>query len=338
LTEDRVPISDHALTRTVEQNKAMKIMGWIVAGAVAAMIVLVAAFVAINWAPDRSVAELAARWAPPPSTFIDVAGMKVHLRDEGPRDDPAPIVLLHGTSASLHTWEGWVAALKERRRVIRFDLPGFGLTGPSPDEDYSLENNVRFVTAMLDKLGVRHCVLGGNSFGGNIAWRTALTRPERVDKLILVDAGGYAFAASLPPLGFRIAQWPVLNRLFEFTLPRGLVETSVRAVYGDPDKVTSALVDRYYEIALREGNRRALTQRFAQARPGELADRIPELKQPTLILWGGRDGLIPVEAALRFHRGIPGSRLVTFDDLGHVPHEEDPARTVAAAKEFLGIE
>jgi pimeloyl-ACP methyl ester carboxylesterase len=316
----------------------MKILGWIISGAVTAMTALIAAFVVINWAPDRPLESLTARWAPPPSVFVDVAGMKVHLRDEGPRDDPTPLVLLHGTSASLHTWEGWVETLKVRRRVIRFDLPGFGLTGPSPDADYSIENNVRFITAMLDKLGVRHCMLGGNSFGGNIAWRTALSHSDRIDRLILVDAGGYALAGSSPPLGFRIAQWPVLNRLFESTLPRGLVETSVRAVYGDPSKVTPELIDRYYELALREGNRKALAQRFAQARPGELAARIPELKLPTLILWGGRDQLIPLEAAARFHRDISGSKLVMFDDLGHVPHEEDPVRTVAVVKEFLGIE
>lgn len=316
----------------------MKIVKWIVTSAIAAMAVLVAGFVAINWAPDRPVAQLTARWAPPPSIFIEVAGMNVHLRDEGPRDDPSPIILLHGTAASLHTWEGWVEALKSKRRVIRFDLPGFGLTGPSPDGNYTGENYVRFMSAMLDKLGVQHCVLAGNSFGGYIAWATALAEPHRVDKLILVDAGGYALAASSPPLGFRIAQLPVLNRLFESTLPRGLVETSVRAVYGDPNKVTPELVDRYYEIALREGNRRALAQRFAQTRPGELAARIPELKLPTLILWGGRDDLIPPEAAARFHRDISGSQLVMFDDLGHVPHEEDPGRTVAAVKAFLGIE
>jgi pimeloyl-ACP methyl ester carboxylesterase len=316
----------------------MKIVAVIIVGAVFAITVLFARFFITNWAPDRPVSELAARWAPSPSVFIDVAGMHVHMRDEGVRDDPSPIVLLHGTAASLHTWEGWVDALKTRRRVIRFDLPGFGLTGPSPDGNYGIENYVRFVTAMLDKLGVRHCVLVGNSFGGYVAWATTLALPDRVDKLILVDAGGYAFAASSPPLGFRIAQLPVLNRLFESTLPRSLVESSVRTVYGDPNKVTPELVDRYYEIALREGNRKALAQRFAQARPGELAARVPELKLPTLILWGGRDQLIPPEAAERFHRDISGSRLVMFDDLGHVPHEEDPVRTVAAAKAFLGVE
>jgi pimeloyl-ACP methyl ester carboxylesterase len=111
----------------------MKIVAVIIVGAVFAITFLSAKFFILNWAPDRPVSELTARWAPPPSTFIEVAGMKVHMRDEGVRDDPSPIVLLHGTAASLHTWEGWVEALKNRRRVIRFDLPGFGLTGPSPD-------------------------------------------------------------------------------------------------------------------------------------------------------------------------------------------------------------
>jgi pimeloyl-ACP methyl ester carboxylesterase len=316
----------------------MKIIAAILAGAVFVISILATKFFILNWAPDRPVSELTARWAPPPSVFIDVAGMSVHMRDEGVRDDSSPIVLLHGTAASLHTWEGWVQALKPQRRVIRFDLPGFGLTGPSPDGNYTIENYVGFVTAMLDKLGVRHCVLVGNSFGGYVAWATALAQPERVDKLVLVDAGGYVLAASSPPIGFRIAQLPVLNRLFEMTLPRSLVESSVRAVYGDPNKVTPELVDRYFEIALREGNRRALAERFVQARPGELAAHIPQLKLPTLILWGGRDQLIPPETAERFHRDIAGSRVVMFDDLGHVPHEEDPDRTVAAVKTFLAIE
>ena len=102
------------------------------AAIVGALALLIAAVVAATWAPDRPVQELKARWAPSPSVSLDVAGMQIHVRDEGPRDDPSPIVLIHGTSASLHTWEGWAQALKGRRRVIRFDLPGFGLTGPAP--------------------------------------------------------------------------------------------------------------------------------------------------------------------------------------------------------------
>ena len=304
---------------------------------VAAAITLAAAgLVAFSWAPDRPVADLAPRWATPPSVFLEVDGLRVHLRDEGPRNDPSPLVLLHGTSASLHTWDGWAAALGPRRRVIRFDLPGFGLTGPFPDADYRPERYLRFMRALLERLGVARCVLAGNSFGGQVAWMTALDQPQRVEKLILVDAAGYPFRSASVPLGFRLARVPVLNRLMSVVLPRALVAASVRNVYGDPAKVTPALVDRYFEITLREGNRDALVRRFAQFPSGPEAARIAELRLPTLILWGGRDRLIPPADAERFHRDIAGSTVVLFPALGHVPHEEDPSGTAAAVSAFLG--
>jgi pimeloyl-ACP methyl ester carboxylesterase len=262
--------------------------------------------------------------------------MSVHLRDEGPADDPLPIILIHGTSASLHTWQGWAQALRARHRVISFDLPGFGLTGPSPGGDYSMEANVRFMRSLLDLLGIERCVLAGNSLGGNIAWETAYAMPDRIEKLVLVDAGGYPLVSTSIPIGFRLARIPVLNRLTQSTLPRGLVESSLRSVYGDPAKVTPELVDLYFDMTLRQGNRQALVQRFGQAEPGGHASRIATLKLPTLILWGGRDRLIPPDNAEHFHRDIAGSRLIVFDDLGHVPHEEDPARTVAVLDDFLG--
>jgi pimeloyl-ACP methyl ester carboxylesterase len=313
----------------------MRIVVKLFAGTVAALALAAAGLVALTWAPDRPVAALKARWAPPPSAFVDVAGMQVHLRDEGPRDDPTPIVLLHGTSASLHTWQGWADALKGERRVIRFDLPGFGLTGPAPDGNYTMDAYVRFVLAMLDRLGVQHAVLVGNSFGGNVAWATALAQPSRVAKLVLVDSAGYPMKPQSVPIGFRIAGLPVLNRVAEVALPRSVIESSVRNVYGDPDKVTPELVDLYFDITVREGNRRALAQRWKQAPSGAMAEHVREIKVPTLILWGARDRLIPPEDGARFQRDIAGSRLVVFGDLGHVPHEEDPARTVAAARSFL---
>jgi len=303
----------------------------------AALALLVAGYVALNWAPDRTVEELRARWAAPPSEFIELNGLRVHVRDEGRRDDPVPIVLLHGTSDSLHTWSGWVRALEQDRRVIRVDMPGFGLTGPPPDGDYSIEAYTRFAIAVLDHYGLDHSVLGGNSFGGWVAWETALAAPGRVDALVLVDAAGYAFESRSVPIGFRVAKIPVLNRLVDSVLPRSLVESSVRSVYGDPSRVTPELVDRYYELTLREGNRAALVQRFSQAPLGLNESRIREVRVPTLILWGGRDGLIPVEYGGLFNRDIAGSQLVVFDDLGHVPQEEDPARTVAAVRSFLAI-
>ncbi|HEY7247595.1 MAG TPA: alpha/beta hydrolase [Xanthobacteraceae bacterium] len=293
-------------------------------------------YVAINWAPELTVEELRGRWGNAPSVFLDVAGKKVHLRDEGPRNDPTPLVLLHGTGHSLHTWDGWVAALKGARRVIRFDLAGCGLTGPAADDRYSIDDDVRLVVAILDRLGIDRCVLGGNSLGGLIAWRTALEHPERVEKLILVDADGYRIAPKSVPLAFRFARLPMSYWLISHTLPRGLVEQTLRNVYGDPTKVTAEAMLRSRELTRREGNRRAFVLRARQEpQLGDLSHRIAELKMPTLIIWGGRDRLIPRESAQRFHRDIAGSALVMFEDLGHMPQEEDPGRTAEAVQRFL---
>jgi pimeloyl-ACP methyl ester carboxylesterase len=296
--------------------------------------------IAATWAPDQPVEALKPRLAPPPSQFIALQGMQVHLRDEGPRSDAVPIVLLHGTSASLHTWEGWVQALKDKRRVIRVDLPGFALTGPNPQNDYSTEAYVDFVRALVDQLGLKRFVLGGNSLGGQIAWSAAAAMPERVDRLILVDASGYPAELLSQkqsiPLAFRLAHMDAMQPLAQRTLPRGVVEASLRNVYGDPSKVTPELVDLYYALALREGNRAALHRRLHQGYTADVR-QLKTLRQPTLILWGGRDRLTPMEFAQWFDRDIPDSRLVVFEDLGHVCHEEDPQRTVAEVKKFLGI-
>lgn len=296
--------------------------------------------VVATWAPDKPVEQLKVRWAQPPSQFIAVQGLSVHLRDEGPRQDAVPIVLLHGTSASLHTWDGWVAQLKDKRRVIRVDLPGFALTGPNAQDDYSTAAYVDFVRALANQLNLQRFVIGGNSLGGQIAWSVAVAMPDRIDRLILVDSSGYPpeLLTSKPriPLGFRLASMPALQPLTANTLPRGVVEASVKNVYGDPSKVTPQLVDLYYDMTLRQGNRAALRRRLEQGYTADVA-RLKTLRQPTLVLWGGQDKLTPLEFAHWFKRDIPDSRLVVFEDLGHVPHEEDPARTAAEVKKFLGL-
>jgi len=315
-------------------------MSWLMR-AFGVLLVLTALAVAVSRAPDRPVQTLVARWAPAPSDFIEVKGMVVHIRDEGPRDDPLPLLLIHGTSASLHTWEGWVKALKGQRRVVTFDLPGFGLTGPyagSYERDrYGGDEYAGFVLDLLDTLKLQRVVIGGNSLGGEVAWRTAFVAPQRVAGLVLVDAAGPAFTPAVIPLGFQVARIPVLGRVSEFLLPRSMVAQSVASVYGDPSRVTPELVDRYFELTLREGNRRALGLRMRHLTLGEDAERIATLKLPTLILWGGRDRLIPPAVAQQFRQQIAGSQLVMFDDLGHVPQEEDPARTVVPVKAFLGL-
>ena len=305
------------------------------------LLMLSALGLSLSRAPDRGVETLVARWAPPPSDFVDVKGMVVHLRDEGPREDPLPIVLLHGTAASLHTWEGWVRGLKTERRVISVDLPGFGLTGPFSGAyaagDYRGDTYARFVLDLMAQLKIERAVLGGNSLGGEIAWRVASLAPHSVASLVLVDASGLALEPQSAPIGFMLARTPVLGRVAEWVLPRAIVAQGLANVYGDRTKVDANLVDRYFELALREGNRRALGQRLRQMEPGADASRIDGIKQPTLILWGGRDKLVPLAAGRELHRRIAGSQLVVFDDLGHLPQEEDPARTVAAVRTFLGL-
>jgi pimeloyl-ACP methyl ester carboxylesterase len=311
----------------------MKRVGKIALGVLGVLVLVLAVFVAATWAPDRPVDALKPRWAQPPSTFVKVQGMDVHLRDEGPRDDPTPIVLLHGTSSSLHTWEGWARALRTHHRVIRFDLPGFGLTGPHPEGRYDAAAYTSFMRAMLDQLSIKQCVIAGNSFGGYVAWQTALVDP-RVRRLVLVDSGGYPNPNAKMPLGFKLAKMPVIKHLAAYSLPRSVIEKSLRNVYGDETKVTPELIDLYYDLAVRAGNRTALIKRFEQTTYAS-GEEVAKVKVPTLILWGGKDRLIPPEIAAQFHRDIAHSELVTFDALGHVPHEEDPVATIVPVLAFV---
>lgn len=314
----------------------MKHLMKILATFVAVLLITGGGYLVATLEADRPLDTLTARWAQAPSQFLDVDGLRVHLRDEGPREDPVPVLLLHGTSASLHTWQGWADALATQHRVIRVDMPGFGLTGPTAAGDYTIEAYVRFVIAVMNALGVQQVVLGGNSLGGQIAWETAVNHPDRVKALVLVDAGGYDFEPESMPIGFTIAKLPLLNKIMEVTLPRGMVEASVHSVFGDPSKVTDELVDRYFELTLRAGNRAALAERFRQGLHGQNAPLIKSITQPTLILWGGKDALIPPVWGERFAADIAGSQLVMFPELGHVPQEEDPSATVMAVQAFLG--
>nr|WP_297348451.1 alpha/beta hydrolase [uncultured Glaciecola sp.] len=302
------------------------------------LLVLVASlaiYIYLNVAPDKSVEELSQRWAQQPSQFLNIAGMTIHLRDEGPKTDEEPIVLIHGTSASLHTWDGWVDALKGNRRVIRFDLPGFGLTGPDPQNNYTIEHYADVVAAVLDELNVKKAVLAGNSLGGYISWATTVMYPQRVSKLILVDSSGYLFKPDSVPIAFKLSQNPIASVLLKNVLPKSLVARSVKNVYGNPDLVSDELVERYYDLSLRAGNRDALKERFKQMSPGALVDKIQTINVPTLIIWGAKDRLIPPKFGTKFNQNIANSQLIVFDELGHVPHEEDPESTVSAVKRFL---
>jgi len=217
------------------------------------------------------------------------------------------------------------------------DLPGFGLTGPYMNErtQYSSENYATFVIQVLNHLKLDRVTLAGNSLGGKVAWRTAALYPERVSRLILVDSVGYPATPKHVPIGFKLAKYPTMSPILNRILPRSVVEKSVLSVYADNSKVNDALIERYYELTLRQGNRQALSRRLNETDNDSDQAQIKQLDIPTLILWGAKDDLIPVENATLFHRDIRNSQLEIFDNLGHVPHEEDPLATVDVVKQFL---
>ena len=284
---------------------------------------------------DRSVDDLKPKYAGTPSEFVPVMGMDVHYRDEGNPQDSLPVVLIHGTGSSLHTFDAWTTTLKENRRVVRMDLPGFGLTGPFPDRNYSMDGYVKFIAEFLSARGIRHCILGGNSLGGQIAWNFTLSHPEMVDKLILIDAAGYPRKSTSVPIAFRIAQTPVLNKILTFITPRFVVASSVENVYADQSRITDALVDRYFDLSLRDGNRQALVDRMQMPFDTSRLQQIKSIAQPTLILWGEEDGLIPVESAYQFQRDLPNDTLVVLQHSGHVPMEENPEESLEVVLRFL---
>ncbi len=280
---------------------------------------------------DRDPAPLEAKYATPPSKFIDVGGARVHYRDRGAGP---PIVLLHGSNSSLFTWEGWVERLSPTHRVITLDLPGHGLTGPDPQHRYGPAAMAQLVADFASRLGIDRFVVGGNSMGGNVAWHLAIAHPELVERLILVDAAGLP-REEPRPFAFRMAATPIVSRLARWETPRFMVSRSVRDAYGDPGRVTEALVDRYDDLVLRAGNREATRERFATPED-DLASRLGEIHAPTLILWGERDHWILPKYGERLRARIKGAELVVLRGLGHVSMEEDPAASVAPVLEFLG--
>jgi len=284
---------------------------------------------------DISLEELKEQYAPSPSSFLSVDGMEVHYRDEGDSRDSIPIVLIHGTGASLHTFDEWSAQLKSNFRVIRMDLPAYGLTGPFPNRDYSIDNYVHFIRQFLSVHGIEKCILGGNSLGGNIAWRFTAKYPQMVDQLILIDAAGYPNRSKSVPLAFKIAQLPILRHIFTFITPRFVAKQSVENVYEDKTKVTDSLVDRYFELTLREGNRQAFIDRFDAKKDTIAYQKIKSIKQRTLVLWGDQDNLIPKEKAHQFHNDLQNDTLVILKGVGHVPMEENPDQSLKAVISFL---
>ena len=272
------------------------------------------------YTPDEPRAVLEAKYLVRPGDYLEVAGLRLHVRDDGRKDAPA-IILLHGFGSSLLTWDAWADRLASDHRVIRFDLPGFGLTGPDPTGDYSDERAVTVLAALMDQLGIARATIVGNSLGGKIAWQCAARRPDRVERLVLVSPDGFASP------GFEYGKRPdvpFVVRLLPYILPRSLLRASLLPAYGDPARLTDQTVTRYRDMMLAPGVRGAIVARTQQVLLQDPEPLLRTIRAPTLLLWGEKDGMIPFRNAADYARAIPDATVAALPGLGHVPFEEAP--------------
>ena len=281
--------------------------------------------------PDKSVEELKTLYTDEQSQWIEIEGIPVHYKKEG--SGPA-VILVHGTGASLHTWDDWTEVLDDNYTVYRMDIPAFGLTGPALDKDYTIGAYVDFINDFVQSQSLDTFSIGGNSLGGYIAWAYTVMHPEDVSKLILLDAAGYPHEGDSDALAFKVATNPFLKPLMKHITPKSFIKKNMLQVYGDESKVTDEVVTRYHDMALRSGNRQAFIDRV-HTHHKDISDRIKEIQCPTLIMWGSEDTWVDVENAERFHQDIPDSQLIMYEGVGHVPMEEAPMETVKDVVAFL---
>lgn len=287
----------------------------------------------IYFQPDKSLDELKPLYVNSESEFMPLMGMNVHYRDQGNPNDSIPLVLIHGTSSSLHTFEEVVKRINKNRRVITLDMPAFGLTGPNATNEYSFNYYSKFLDSFLTKLNIPLCDIGGNSLGGGIAWQFTTYFPNKVRKLILIDATGYPVMNAKGSIGFKIASTPVINNVMLFITPKALVSASLKGIYQDQTIINQEQIDRFHDMAIAQGNRKALLAMFKKGLEQE-PDKIKTIQKPTLIIWGDKDGLIPVQNAYLFNKDIKGSKLAILNNIGHVPMEEAASKTAALINEF----
>lgn len=295
------------------------------------LLIVLVAVAAWLYTPDAERRSLEARWAPPPSEFMALDGLRLHLRDTGPRDAP-PLILLHGFASSLHAWEDWAPALEAGHRVIRIDLPGFGLTGADPGGDYSDGRAMTLILGLMDRLGLARADVLGSSMGGRIAWRFAAAHPERVRRLVLLAPDGFASPGRSYDEPPRV---PLLLRILPYTLPDFLLRPSIKPAYAQPDRIPEETFERYRAMMLAPGVRQAIVDRTATATLMPPEPLLARITAPTLLLWGADDAMVPARHAQDYLRHLPDARLVVLPGVGHVPMEEAPADSVSVVMEFL---
>jgi pimeloyl-ACP methyl ester carboxylesterase len=280
------------------------------------------------------VEEMKKRYGTDNDKYLDFDGIQIRYRDEG--KGPA-LILLHGVCAFLDTWDGWARILKKNFRVIRLDIPGFGITGPAPDKSYYVRDNlIKIMDRIITEIGLKSFYIAGNSLGGYIAWNYALDYPKKVKKLILVDPVGYH--QKLPFL-LSFASNPFISLYARFMMPRFMMYKAVSQVYGVKSRVTRERQQQYFEFAMREGNKGSYVDIFKEIKKQnnfpDLSKNIPNINVPVLVMWGQKDEWIPYKYFDNWKRDIPSAKFISYVDAGHVSMEEIPEKSAADALDFL---
>lgn len=290
---------------------------------------------------DIPYATLDRIYASPSSKFIDMGGgVEAHWRDEG-NPNARPILLIHGFSASLHTWEPWVRELGGEYRMISVDLPGHGLTRTPAGYKPTIEGYADFVDAFMEKTSLDKAIVVGSSMGGNTAWMMALRHPDRVDSLVLVGASGWREESNegsqQEPLVFKLLRTPVVGPLLMNLDNSRLVRGGLEASFVDKSLVDDAMVKRYVDMARAPNHRPVLLAITVSRDERAIATResLAKIATPTFILHGDQDNLVPVAGATLFRDAIPGAQAVIYENIGHIPQEEIPARSAQDLRTFL---
>jgi WS/DGAT/MGAT family acyltransferase len=280
---------------------------------------------------SKSFEELAQKYNKEDSKFIDINGLRVHYCDQG---NGPTIILLHGMLATLQTWNGWVNSLSDYYRIIRLDIPGFGLTDRF--ETYSKEVFVDFLNQFVETLKLDKFDIAGNSIGGYIAWNYAISYPEKVNKMILIDSVGYA--QDLPRV-VNFVNIPGIKSIATKIIPRIFIEKNIKEIYGDKSKVTDELIDLYHDMLLNQQNRGVFVDFFhllkQQASSIQLSQGINKINSPTLLMWGNEDPWVPVNVLENWERDLASSKTIVYDGVGHLPMEEIPLQSAYDAHTFL---
>ena len=281
---------------------------------------------------DIPADELEARYANEASQFMEIDGVRVHYRDEGPRDGSA-VVLIHANFASLLGWEDWAAALRDSYRVIRFDMTSHGLTGPDPTGDYTLERTLELTEKLLDNLGVDKMTIGGTSLGGTVSVFYTVRNPDRVDNLILLSPGTLEGKEQQQRRG----EVPDAAYALKYILPRALPKFMLDEGFA-PNPAPDELVDRWHDMWLREGQREAQLDRLRQYDSGDIIALFEKIDIPVLLLWGETNTTAKFEQheeVIHMLKNAASINFVSYPGVGHMAVQQAGATIAIDVRAFL---